>query len=130
MWNILPRIILRHSYTLHLDCRLLAMTQKLPITKENVNSRLQRRSRHDLRIKLLAISYAVDISSGFTLFFLTKIGARTLLIERMLISLAVFFVFHTRALRISFFRIESAKHRTWKGMVSRNKIHICYNGNN
>ena len=84
------RIILRYFHILHLDFRLLAKTQKLPITKENVSSRFQRRSRHDLRIKLLAISYAVDISSGFTLFFLTKIGARTLFIERMLISLAVF----------------------------------------
>ena len=73
-----------------MDCRLLERTQKLATTKENVSSRFQRRSRHDLRIKLLAISYAVDISSGFTLFFLTKIGARTLFIERMLISLAVF----------------------------------------
>ena len=55
-----------------------------------MSSRFQRRSRHDLRIKLLAISYVVDISSGFTLFFLTKIGARTLFRERMLISLAAF----------------------------------------
>ena len=73
-----------------MDCRLLARTAKLAITKENVSSRFQRRRRHDLRIKLLAISYSVDLSSGLTLFFLTKVGTRSLFTERMLISLAVF----------------------------------------
>lgn len=79
-----------HKDIFHYPFRLFNTSEQSATNDLNAASKTKRKRRHDIRKILLVLAYLIDCSAGFSVFFITTVGNKSMFQERMLVEIGFF----------------------------------------